>query len=141
MRPVTRSIDLPGGRWYVATGRLASAAAGSAAYQLITKRTQVGELGIYRHGEPNVSEGTHVTAVSISRPDVLRVARLLASRGAVDVELHPELVKSLCVRRARVVTEHAAAGGPAGRTHIHHAGRGATLNPDGTMTEPEPGRG
>jgi hypothetical protein len=140
MRSVVRGYNLPGARWYCATGRFATDTAAYAAYTMLMHRLPITDLGIYRHGPPD-DPGTRISAVSPVRADVLRVTRLLAARGAVDEELPAELVESMCVRRARVVVEHARSGAPAGRTKIRHAGQGATLMPDGSMREPGGGVG
>lgn len=134
-QPVVRGYNMPGGRWHLVTARFTSEGAGADAYQLVMRRIPRGDLGIYRHGPPG-QVGIFISAVSLTRAEVLRVARLLGKRGGADETVPRELAESMFIRRARMVAEHAAAGGAPGRAKIRHAGRGAVLYPDGTMREP-----
>ena len=133
MKPRIRIYRYPGvGNWTVVTGRYPTAKMGSDAYQRLLRKTPRGELGIYRHGPPE-DGGTQISIVSLNRQEVERAARHLV--GAEDVRLPDELVDAMVVRRARVVVEAAQSGASAGRIKIRHAGAGARLEPDGTMTE------
>jgi hypothetical protein len=133
MKPRIRIYRYPGvGNWTVVTARYPSAKMGADAYQRLLRKTPRGELGIYRHGLPEEG-GTQISIVSLNRQEVERAARHLV--GAEDVRLPDELVDAMVVRRARIVVEAAQAGRPAGRIKIRHAGRGARLEPDGSMTE------
>jgi hypothetical protein len=133
MKPRIRIYRYPGvGNWTVVTVRYATAKMASDAYQRLLRKTPRGELGIYRHGPPE-DGGTQISIVSLNRQEVERAARHLV--GAEDVRLPDELVDAMVVRRARVVVEAAQSGASAGRIKIRHAGAGARLEPDGTMTE------
>lgn len=139
MRPLVRPFTDPaGGQWFVVSGRFPTQALGAAGYQFVMEHTrQRGDLGVYRHGEPDEG-GVLVSAVSIKRPEVLRVARLLGNRGAADEELHPTVTERLAIRRARVIVEADEANMPSGRIKIRHPGRGAYLEMDGSMSDDKP---
>lgn len=141
MKPLVRPhTDAAGGQWFTVTARFSTPQLAAIAYQHAMTEMRRGHLGIYRHGDPNIG-GTHISAVSINRLEVLRVARLLAARDGQDVQLDPRLIEGLCVRRARIVTEAARTDQPPGRIKIRHPGRGAYLQADGTMHETNPGQG
>jgi hypothetical protein len=141
MRPLVRPYtDMAGGQWFYACGRFATEKLGEAAYKFILANTRVGDLGVVRHGPPH-EVGVLITGISMTRSDVLRAARLLAQRGAIDEQLDERIVGDLAVRRARVIVEARQAGAAPGRLRIHHPGRGAYLRPDGTMDETSKGQG
>lgn len=138
MGPLVRPFTDPaGGQWFVVSGRYGTDALGAAAYNVVMAHTKRGDLGLYRHGEPGAG-GVIVSAVSTMRADVQRVAELLTNCGAVDEQLHPVSVERLVVRRARVILDADARDAKPGRIKIRHAGRGAYLRPDGTMSDDQP---
>ena len=140
MKPLVRPITDPaGGQWYVVSARYPAEHIAAIAYRYVmAKVTNVRtDLGVYRHGEPD-QIGVLVTAVSTNRIGVQNVARLLDARGGVDEDLDTRIVIRMIIRRARIVVEARDAGAKPGRLKIGHAGRGAWLNPDGSMSDDQP---
>lgn len=135
-RPAVRRAGPPGGpAWYVVAARFTDADKARKGWELVERKRRSGSCGVYRHGPPD-RPGTDVSAVSMQRRELDRIAELLEQAGGRDQRLHHEVADQLVIRRARVVLEAAAAQRPYGRIKIRRPERGATLNPDGTMDEP-----
>lgn len=140
MKPVARAYQLDGATWHYVCARFPTDKIAAGVYAHVMRRTPRGELGIYRHGEPDAG-GVNITAISLNRSEVQRLVGPLAAGAGLDEELPAPLVEAMIIRRARVVVEAAHAGAPGGRLKIRHAGAGARLEPDGTMREPGGGVG
>jgi hypothetical protein len=141
MRPLVRPYTDPaGGQWFVTCAVFANDRLGLAAFRHVNDNTPVGDAGVYRHDEPG-GRGRYISAVSVKRADILRIARLLSQRAGVDHQLPDLTIERMCIRRAIVVTEAQAANAPTGRFKIHHPGAGAHINADGTMDETAKGQG
>ena len=137
--PVVRQQNLSDSTWWFVCARYPSAHMARAAWERLDRKLAVGDLGMYRHG-PSYDPGTQVTAVSMTKGQVERAARLL--KDGEDQQLSPSLSASMIVRRARVVVEMARQDPDhSRRLKIRRPGEGSPMRPDGTMIEPEPGRG
>lgn len=139
MKPLVRPFTDPAdGQWFIVSARYPTDELGSIAYRYVMAKVGTsGDLGVYRHGAPDEG-GVLVTAISTNRIGVQNVARLLGARGGIDEHLDKRIVTRMAIRRARVVVEARDAGAKPGRLKIGHAGRGAWLNPDGSMSDDRP---
>jgi hypothetical protein len=132
VHPWRVSSTLP--TWWWTCARFPTAYMAKVAWERVERKTRGGgELGLYRHGS-RAEVGVLVTALGLNRDAVEAAAHIL--RDGVDEPLPRDLVESMVMRRARVVTE-AAASGDSGRLTIRRPeGAGAALDEQGHMHTP-----
>jgi hypothetical protein len=119
--------------WYLASARFPSAYMAKQAWERMERKLPRSSIGIYRHG-PSTDPGILVSVVSLDSDQVARAAQFL-TLGEHE-PLDPRVQDALIVRRADVVVHAASEGMQSGRLKWRRPGTGASLNPDGTMTEP-----
>src|SRR3954470_10248454 len=131
-----RIMELPMGEhtWHVASALFPSAYAARQAWEHVERKVPKGSLGLYRHGpDQEDMRGRVITVVTLDRSQMLRCARLL--REGQDYPLHPDTLRALVARRAKMVLEHGA-DGSSGRVKIRRPERGGRLTREGDMEEP-----
>lgn len=142
--------DIGGHRWYVVAAYYPTSTMARRAFDRLEAKLDLSAgdegIGLYRLSpkvEGNVESGiprddVHpVVAVTLDERTARKAERL--ARDGVGWEPLPDFCNALIARRARVVVAHA---GETGRLLIRRGDKaGASLYPDGTMRERDPGRG
>jgi len=89
-------------------------------------------IGVYRHGL-DAAEANYITCVSHESFGIDFATNYL---GGEDEDLHPELIRRLVVRRAKVIVDLMGDNAPSGVYRIVHPPGGERINEMGEMEQP-----